>query len=693
MKRIGFACLFLCLTTTFAAHPVHAQTETVLYNFTGGSDGSHPSGLTPDGAGNFYGTTAYGGTNGDGTVFKLSPNGRGGWNETMLYSFCSAPSCTDGANPIGPVILDSAGNLYGIANGGVYASDCAYGCGVVFELSLAGTSWTETVLYSFANAGDGAGPINLIMDPAGNLYGTTIETAPNDWAGTVFELMQSGGDWTERVIYNPDANIWAGITMDAAGNIFGVTATTITVFKLSPSSNGVWTPTVIKAFPGAYCYENFGTLGTPVLDSAGNLYVTATNDTMNIGRVYKLIPGKNGEWTNSILYSFEGNQFSSPDAIIMVDAAGNIYGTTSGGDEGNLGWGTVFELVAPGYTEKVLWTFDGTDGALPVGGVIQEATGNLYGTTSGGGPSLSCCPGNQYNPGYGVVFEMTGLPAPTTNTLTSSLNPSTHGQAVTFTAVVTSIYNPPPDGETVSFMKGKTLLGTGTLSGGLASFTTSALPLGTTAVTAVYGGDANFPTSTSNTVNQIVKKPAGTTTALSSSLNPSTYGQAVTFTATVTPPPPDGETVTFKGITSPNTAMLSGGTASITTSALKVGTTAVTAVYAGDASFAASKSAALSQVVGKATTTTTLTSSLNPSAVGQSVTFTVTVTPEYGGTVSGNVKFYDGTTLLKSVAVSGGSAAFTTSKLKSGTHSITATYNGSASFSGSSSAALTQTVN
>jgi hypothetical protein len=264
---------------------------------------------------------------------------------------------------------------------------------------------------------------------------------------------------------------------------------------------------------------------------------------------------------------------------------------------------------------------------------------------------------------------------------------------VTFTAVVTSIYNPPPDGETVSFMKGKTLLGTGTLSGGLASFTTSALPLGTTAVTAVYGGDANFPTSTSNTVNQIVKKPAGTTTALSSSLNPSTYGQAVTFTATVTPAPPDGEIVTFKGIPSPNTAALSGGTASIKTSALKVGTTAVTAVYGGDASFAASKSTALSQTVGKATTTTALQSSLNPSAVGQPVTFTATVTAVFGGAVNGNVKFYDGTTLLKSVTVSGGSAAFTTSKLKSGTHSITATYNGSTSFSGSSSAALTQTVN
>jgi hypothetical protein len=149
----------------------------------------------------------------------------------------------------------------------------------------------------------------------------------------------------------------------------------------------------------------------------------------------------------------------------------------------------------------------------------------------------------------------------------------------------------------------------------------------------------------------------------------------------------------MKSTTVLGTGSLSGGSASFTTSTLKVGTNSITAVYGGDSNFTGSTSKAVKQVVSKAATTTTLASSLNPSNVGQSVTFTASVTPEFSGTVTGKVAFYDGTTLLKSVALSGGEAKFTTSTLASGTHTITATYTGSTDFTGSSSAPLTQTVN
>jgi hypothetical protein len=189
---------------------------------------------------------------------------------------------------------------------------------------------------------------------------------------------------------------------------------------------------------------------------------------------------------------------------------------------------------------------------------------------------------------------------------------------------------------------------------------------------------------------------AGTTTTLLSSVDPSTYGQAVTFTAVVTSglgAPPDGETVTFKkGTTILATGTLSGGSASFTTSTLRVGTNPIKAVYGGDSNYGGSTSTAVSQVVSKATTTTTLASSLNPSNVGQSVTFTASMTPQFGGTVHGTVTFYDGTTALKTMSVSGGAARFTTSTLPVGSHNITATYNGSLSFTGSS-ASLTQQVN
>jgi hypothetical protein len=187
-----------------------------------------------------------------------------------------------------------------------------------------------------------------------------------------------------------------------------------------------------------------------------------------------------------------------------------------------------------------------------------------------------------------------------------------------------------------------------------------------------------------------------TTTTISSSLNPSIYGQAVTFTATVhsyVGAASDGETVTFtKGTKVLGTGTLSGGSASFTTSTLLAGTNSIKAVYGGDSTLAVSTSKAVSQVVKKETTTTTLTSSLNPSNFGQSVTFTASVTPQLSGTVTGNVTFYDGTTVLKKVALSGGVAKFTTSSLTVGAHSITATYNGNANFD-SSSASLTQTVN
>jgi Bacterial Ig-like domain (group 3)/Beta-propeller repeat len=187
-----------------------------------------------------------------------------------------------------------------------------------------------------------------------------------------------------------------------------------------------------------------------------------------------------------------------------------------------------------------------------------------------------------------------------------------------------------------------------------------------------------------------------TTTTISSSPNPSIYGQAVTFTATVTSyvgAPSDGGTVTFtKGTKVLGTGTLSGGSASFTTSTLPVGTNYVKAVYGGDSNLLGSTSKAVGQVVNKATTTTTLASSQNPSNFGQSVTFKASVTPQFSGTVKGSVTFYDGTTALKTVALSGGVAKFTTSTLTSGAHSITATYNGSANFIGSS-ASLTQTVN
>jgi uncharacterized repeat protein (TIGR03803 family) len=340
---------------------------------------------------------------GVGTVFELLPNRSGGWNETVLYSFTGEP---DGARPFySDVIFDSAGNLYGTTYLGG-----ANEYGVVFELSPVGGSWAETVLYRFGGGADGANPVNgLIMDPAGNLYSTTSAGGTSGW-GTVFELSPSGSDWTEQVIYNVETQRHysdAGLTMDAAGNIFGVSFST--VFELSPDGKGGWNPTTIHTFTGRPKDGSYPE-GTLVLDKAGSLYgTTARGGTKsgpkNCGTVYKLSPGKKGRWTKKILYSFNCGQKDGrhPHAGIVFDAAGNIYGTTFNGgkyDGPGLIGGTVYKLVAPvgkgGYKERVLWSFNGTDGAGPVGSLILDSAGNLYGTTQDGGLGIS-----------GVVFEVT----------------------------------------------------------------------------------------------------------------------------------------------------------------------------------------------------------------------------------------------------------------------------------------------
>jgi uncharacterized repeat protein (TIGR03803 family) len=463
-----------------AARPAQAQTEALLYNFTGGSDGSGPQSRLTFHGGNLYGTTNSGGL-GYGTVFELSPNGSGGWTETVLYSFTGG---TDGANPTySYVTFDSAGNLYGTAYAGGNLGACTAatppGCGVVYKLSP-GTTWTETVLHSFGgNSNDGINPVNgLIMDSTGHLYGTTYGggSAGN---GTVFQMTPSGGSWTETVIYQMSSN-YAGLVMDGSGNIFGTNFKS--AFKLSPNGKGGWKPAVIYTF-GAGANPN----GTVVLDRAGNIYGTTLAGGGN-GNVYKLTPGTSGKYTRTNLYSFSATSVNHPLAGVVLDSAGNVYGTTTRGgihDDGN-----VFELVSNGtgsYKFKVLQAFAGTNGYEPYASLIQDSSGYLYGTTSLGGSN-----------GSGIVFEVNANATFTTTTLTSSPNPSNQGDLVTFTATVTPA---PPDGELITFEQ----IAQAPLKNGQAVFQTSTLPVGYTKVRAIYFGDFQFYQSRSGWVYQHVK--------------------------------------------------------------------------------------------------------------------------------------------------------------------------------------------
>jgi hypothetical protein len=283
----------------------------------------------------------------------------------------------------------------------------------------------------------------------------------------------------------------------------------------------------------------------------------------------------------------------------------------------------------------------------------------------------------------------------TTTALASSRNPSTFGASVTITATVKSKTTGTPTG-TVTFQDGTTTLGRATLSGGSASFTTATLAAGTHSITAVYAGDANFVTSASPVFVQTIS-PAATSTTLTSAPNPSQYNQTVVLSAKVrsaTGAIPTGKVSFKEGTSTIGTVALTSGAASLSVSNLKVASHSIVAVYNASANFSGSTSLAITQIVNRASTTTTLTSTPNPSTRGTAVTFTATVLGAYGGTPSNTVTFKDGTTTIGSVVLSSTShqVTFVISTLAVGTHNITATFVGGASFAPSTSAILKQVV-
>jgi uncharacterized repeat protein (TIGR03803 family) len=417
MQTTKFSVVFTATLAFFTLAPLltsaHAvgQTEKVLFSFQGKSS---PAGhLIFDAAGNLYGTTGEGGAYGDGSVFELSPMPDGGWTEQVLHSFNSA----DGRYPYANLIFDAAGNLYGTTlYGGTHAN------GTVFELSPeVGGGWREKVLHDFSASGtEGATPFgNLIFDSAGNLYGTTysggdVECVTNNGGpcGTVFELSPArAGDWILKVLHRfkgtDGAYPVAGLTFDAAGNLYGTTSgggpdllnQFGTVFELSPTASGNWTERLLHSF--RTIDDGNQPFAGLIFDATGNLYGTTPyggDGAGSIGTVFELLPTATHDWAERVLYSFNtAAGGAAPFAALIWDGAGSLYGTTSlGGAQGD---GTVFELSPAGvgnWTEKVLCSFNGTDGNDPQTSLIMDAVGNFYGTTIEGGAD-----------GDGTVFEIT----------------------------------------------------------------------------------------------------------------------------------------------------------------------------------------------------------------------------------------------------------------------------------------------
>jgi len=397
-------------------------------NYVTTPDGYGPTGtLIFDASGNLYGTAPSGGSGIGGAVFEIMPGAPGVWTAKALHSFARPGSGPQGSEPTSSLTFDSHGNLYGITEiGGTHDQ------GTVFELSPgAAGNWAEQVLFSFNSSGTGGALPNsgVIIDTAGNLYGTTT-TAGANGGGTVFELSPvAGNGWTVKELFSfptPGADIaspGAILTFDASGDLYGTKNTGGAngggfAFELTPASEDSWTEKVLYNF-AAQPDSTDGSFpsGPLTLDSQGNAYgVTANGGACGLGTAYELSPGTDGSWAQKILHNFScvfiptAPDGSSPEGNLILDAAGNLYGTTNLGGVGEFGSvGTGYKLTpASGgtWTETILHEFGATpvDGSYPAAGLVSDAQGNLYGTTiEGGGPDVQNADGPI---GQGTVFKL-----------------------------------------------------------------------------------------------------------------------------------------------------------------------------------------------------------------------------------------------------------------------------------------------
>ena len=582
-----------------------------------------------------------------------------------------------------------------------------------------------------------SGPQGLAIDSIGNLYiadsgqgrirevvkatGIIMTVAGNGTAG----FSGDGGAATNASLYEPN-----GVAVDSSGNLFIADTYNNRIREVVKATGNILTfaGNGTAGFSGDGGAATLASLYHPqgiTVDSSGNLYIS---DEVN-GRIREVInamgtiitvagsdlnnywTGDGGPASNASLDYPQGVALDSTGSLYIADSfhsriratlapsftvtAASTWSWVSATPSSPSVFGQNVTLTAtirtynpstePITNGTVQFLVDGVNYGSAVS-LINGVAQLISNTLSVGSHSIYAVyvsDSANFKGSTSPVITQT-VTAGTTPTTGLSISPitSVYGQPVVMTATV-----PAGATGTVTFNDGSTPLGTATISGSQATFTTSTLAGGVHSISASYNGDGNFPASISSVLTQTVNQASSTTTLLSS-LNPSVYGNSVTFTATVT----SGATgtVTFKdGPTTLGTATIRGSQATFTTSTLVIGSHSISASYRGDGNFAGSISGVLTQTVNQASSTTTLISSLNPSVYGNSVTFTATVTAGATGTVT----FNDGPITLGTAAISGGQATFTTSTLVIGSHTITAVYSGDGNFLGGISPAVHQTVN
>jgi len=554
--------------------------------------------------------------------------------------------------------------------------------------SIFGQSVTFTATVSSAG-GTPTGTVTFRDGP------TTLGTGTLDASGrAIFSTATlAGGAHTITAAYGGDMNFLTSASPTLTQNVGTAASTTTLAGTPNPSAIGqtvTYTATVsgTGGIPtGTVTFKDGATtLGSGTLNGAG--VATFTISSLAAG---------NHAITAS--YGGDGNFAGSSSSPLTqaVNTGASSTAVVSSANPGTLGQTVTFTVTVSGAGPVPTGTVTLKDGAAVLASATLDAAGQAaFAQMLPAGThtiTASYAGNSDYAASASNPLTQTITQGATTTALAATPNPSSFGQSVTFTASVTG-NGAIPTG-TVTFQDGGSMLGTVALGGsGQAMFSTNALTTGSHSITATYNGDANFTASTSPAILQAVNVSASTTTLVSSA-NPSAAGQAVTFTATVNGAGGTATgTVTFMdGATTLGTGTLSAGQASLTTTMLAGGAHAIIAIYGGDGNFSGSTSATLAQSVHANASSTALSSSLNPSAFGQAVTYTATVSGA-AGTPTGTVTFRDGGSVLGTVPLDGaGKASLTTAAVGGGSHTITATYNGDASYGASTSAPLSQTVN
>ena len=648
------------------------------------------------------------------TTFNFSYSGSATYTEPTLTSLMSAPNPSTSGQSV-TFTATVTGNITPATSavtpvGTVTFYECT---APVLSSGSAASSCTTSVALSPAETVNGSGvatyATTTLATGSDVIFAVFTATDPTSFATssstTITQVVTSSTVGTTTTLGSaPNPSVFGGtvvFTATVAATSGSGTPTGTVNFYTCASATNCSSPTLLGSGTLSSGKATYSTSSLPV----GNTYLEA---------VYQGVTGSYSQSTSSIITQVvtiaptATSLTSTPNpssvgssvtftATVTPSPSGTVTGTvsfyscttTACATKTLLGTGTV------GASNKATYSTS----SLPVGTTIVEA---VYGATTDFSASTS-----------NTVSQVVNLIG-TTTALASSSNPSTVGSSVTFTATVTPAVSGTVTG-TVSFYScttsvctTKTLLGTGSVgTANKATFATSSLPVGTTIVEAVYGGSTTYGGSTSNTVSQVVNA-IGTTTALSSSPNPSTVGSSVTFTATVTPAVSGTVTgtVSFYSCTTSCTTTTLLGTGSVgtgnkatySTSSLPVGTTIVEAIYGGSATYGGSISNTVSQVVNAIGTSTALSSSPNPSGIGNPVTLTATVTKSSGtATPTGTVSFYSGTptgthTLLGTSTLSSGTASLVTSSLSAGTDSLYAVYSGDSNYATSTSAVITQVV-